>query len=77
MTGELFNPAEGNEKLSYEAAVKELEGIIHKIEAEDIDVDTLAEKVKRAQFLSTFCRERLRSTEEEVKGILKKMEGDA
>jgi exodeoxyribonuclease VII small subunit len=77
MTEQLFStPTEGNEKLTYAAALQELEALIRHIESEDVDVDTLTEKVKRADFLSSYCKERLRKTEDEVKGILQKMEGN-
>jgi exodeoxyribonuclease VII small subunit len=51
-----------------------LEKIVGEIEAEEIDVDTLAEKVKRAAYLIKFCRSRLRGAEEEVKKALAEME---
>lgn len=74
MTEALFAASEGNEKMSYEQSIKELEEIIRQIDSDEVDVDTLTEKVKRANILSTYCKERLRKTEEEVKGILQKME---
>jgi exodeoxyribonuclease VII small subunit len=54
-------------QITYSQALSELEKIIGEIESEKIDVDLLAEKVKRAAYLIKFCRTRLRSTEEEVK----------
>jgi exodeoxyribonuclease VII small subunit len=39
-------------------------------------VDELSLKVKRAAQLITFCREKLRSTEEEVSKILDRMQGE-
>jgi exodeoxyribonuclease VII small subunit len=50
--------------------LSELEKIVGEIESEKIDVDLLAEKVKRASYLIKFCRTRLTSTEEEVKRAL-------
>ncbi len=44
------------------------------MESEEIDVDVLAEKVKRAAYLIKFCKSRLRGTEEEVKKALAEME---
>jgi exodeoxyribonuclease VII small subunit len=57
-------------KLTYARAIDELEGIINDIEAENIDVDVLSEKVKRATYLIKFCKKNLRTTEEEVKKVL-------
>lgn len=59
---------------TYSQALTELEKIVSEIEAEDIDIDLLSEKVKRASFLVKFCRSRLRSAEEEVKKALTELE---
>ena len=61
-------------KLTYSQAIGELEKIINEIEAESVDVDILAEKVKRATYLIKFCKSNLRTTEEEVKKVLSEME---
>lgn len=62
---------------TYSRALTELEQIIAEIESEDIDIDTLSEKVKRAAFLITLCKTRLRNTEEEVKKVLSEIDADA
>lgn len=59
-----------NRQPTYSQALTELEKIVEEIESEDVDVDALADKVKRATFLITFCKSRLRSTEEELKEVL-------
>jgi exodeoxyribonuclease VII small subunit len=61
-------------ELSYSGAITELEMIVESIESEDIDVDVLAEKMKRAALLIIFCKDRLKNTEEEVKKIIVEME---
>jgi len=61
-------------KLTYSQAIGELEKIINEIEAESVDVDILAEKVKRATYLIKLCKSNLRTTEEEVKKVLSEME---
>ena len=61
---------------SYSQALKELEQIVSEIESEEIDVDVLAEKVKRAAFLVKLCKGRLRSAEEDVKKALAEIEAD-
>jgi exodeoxyribonuclease VII small subunit len=55
---------------SYNEAVDELEIILNQIENETLDVDQLAEKVKRAGYLIKECKQRLRKTEEDVNKIL-------
>lgn len=60
---------------TYSKAMQELEAIIEEIESESIEVDTLAEKVKRASHLIGLCRGKLRDTEGEVKKVLDSLEG--
>ena len=57
-------------QMTYSLALTELEQIINEIESEEINVDVLAEKVKKAAHLIKFCKDRLRNTEEEVKKVL-------
>ena len=58
------------EALSYKGAVDEIEAILQKIEEGELDVDELANSVKRATKLIKFCKEKLQKTEEEVTKIL-------
>jgi exodeoxyribonuclease VII small subunit len=60
--------------MTYEQAFEELKSIASEIEDETVSVDVLAEKVKRASELITFCQNKLRSTEAEVTKIIKQME---
>jgi len=59
---------------TYNSAVKEIEKIISEIEDETIDVDVLAEKVKKAADLIKFCKEKLAKTEKEVQRVLEEFE---
>lgn len=61
-------------KISYNEAMAEIEDILEKIESEELDVDELAEKVKRVSFLLKTCKEKLTKTNEQVEQILKEME---
>lgn len=58
----------------YKEALEEIESIVGEIENETVDVDVLAEKVKRAAFLIKYCKAKLKTTENEVKKILKEFE---
>ena len=60
--------------LTYEDAYKELAQIAKEIETESVSVDVLAQKVKRASELITFCQTKLKSTESEVNKIIAQME---
>lgn len=59
--------------LSYDKAYAELEQIMNDLQADKIGVDELAKKVKRAVELINFCSEMLRSTEDEVGKLVKKL----
>ncbi len=63
-------------KLTYKEAITELEEIIAQMENEEMDVDDLTAKVKRASLLLKFCREKLFDTESEVEKIIKEIEKD-
>ena len=63
-----------NESLTYESAYAELKQITSEIESETVSVDVLADKVKRASELITFCQRKLRTTEDEVTKIIQQME---
>jgi exodeoxyribonuclease VII small subunit len=57
-------------KISYAAAVAELEAIAGELEQPDVDVDVLAERVARAAELITLCRERIASTRLDVERVV-------
>ena len=59
---------------SYTEAFEELREIVSEIEAGDISVDDLAEKVKRAALLIKICKDKLSATEGDVNKILKELE---
>ncbi|MFY0652053.1 MAG: exodeoxyribonuclease VII small subunit [Cyclobacteriaceae bacterium] len=54
-------------KPSYKEALNELEEIVIKLEDESTDIDDLSELTKRALDLVNYCREKLKSTEEDLK----------
>ncbi|NQU54232.1 MAG: exodeoxyribonuclease VII small subunit [Bacteroidetes bacterium] len=61
-------------KVSYNEAMTEIEEILEKIENEELDVDELAEKVKRVSALLKICKDKLHKTNEQVEQVLKEME---
>lgn len=56
--------------INYEAAVQELEQIVRQMENDELDIDVLCEKLKRAQTLIKTCRDKLTKTDEEIKKLL-------
>ncbi len=63
-------------KQNYTEAIEELENIVAEIENEDISVDELSAKVKRAAELIRICKNVLYKTEEEVNALLKEMQDE-
>jgi len=58
------------ESIGYAEAMAELEAILAEIEADDVDVDVLSDRVKRAAELIKVCRERIHATRTEVEDIV-------
>ena len=56
--------------MKYEDSIKELESIVRRMENDELDIDTLAKQLKRAQTLIKSCRDKLTKTDEEIKSIL-------
>ena len=54
----------------YEAAYAELQGIVRQMEGEELDIDQMAEAVKRAQTLIKLCKDKLTKTDAEIRKIL-------
>jgi len=65
-----------SKKLTYSAALAELEIIIQEIENEEISIDDLSLKVKRASTLLIFCKEKLRTAEKDINDVLAQMESE-
>ena len=58
------------EELKYEAAMAELQSIVRKMENNELDIDQMAEQLKRAQQLIKLCKDKLTKTDEEIKKML-------
>lgn len=57
-------------KETYGQAVEKLEKIVASLENNEIDIDELAEKLREAQALMAFCREKLANVDKEIEKIL-------
>ena len=60
--------------INYKTAIKEIEEIVSQLEDNTLDIDDLSEKVKRVSTLISFCKSKLKTTEEEVAKILESIE---
>jgi exodeoxyribonuclease VII small subunit len=59
-----------DEPLGYAAALAELEQILTELEAPDVDVDVLAERVQRAALLVRLCRDRITQARLQVEEVI-------
>lgn len=57
-------------KETYTQAMDKLEEIVAQIENNELDIDQLGEKLKEAQKLIAFCKDKLYKADEEIKKIL-------
>ena len=57
-------------EMKYEEAVTQLEGIVEKMENDELDIDQLTEQLKRAKELVKLCKDKLTKTDEEIKKLL-------
>jgi exodeoxyribonuclease VII small subunit len=62
------------QELSYEQAYQELQTIIKEMENNDISIDVLADKIKRALELINLCKDKITKIEVDVDKIVKIIE---
>jgi exodeoxyribonuclease VII small subunit len=55
--------------MTYDAAYAELNNILSSLQKEDVSLDDLSDKLKRAAELSDFCKTKLRSIEQDIEKI--------
>lgn len=60
--------------VGYAEALDELEEILGELEGDDLDVDVLAERVRRAGELIAVCRARILRAEDDVAAIVAELE---
>mgnify|MGYP006315254135 FL=1 len=56
--------------MTYEEAMKRLEQIVSDIENNKLDIDLISDKIKEAQELIKFCKDKLYKTDEEIQKLL-------
>ena len=57
-------------EIKYEAALKQLQDIVERLENGQMDIDALGKVIKNAQALIKMCKEKLTKTEEEINAII-------
>jgi len=58
------------DEIGYADAMRELDDILEELERDDLDVDVLAARVRRAGELITLCRARIARAQADVEGIV-------
>lgn len=59
--------------MTYKEAIEKLEEIVYHIENDEPDVDEISGMVKEAYELLMYCKNRLKTTEEEVQAAFEKL----
>lgn len=57
-------------EISYKDAMEELETIVAKVDDRGVDIDELAQNVKRAHELISICQERIEAVRFEVENVM-------
>jgi exodeoxyribonuclease VII small subunit len=63
-----------DQNIGYAEAMRELNVILDELERDDLDVDVLAERVKRASELIKLCRTRIARAQADVDAIVTDLE---
>ena len=67
-----------SDDITYDAAIREIEDILQKIESGELSVDGLTENVKRVASLLDTCMKKLKTTEQEIQKVIDGLEaGDS
>ena len=57
-------------KETYSEAMERLEKIVRQIDNNELDIDTLSEKIKEANEIIAFCKDKLTKADREVEKLL-------
>jgi exodeoxyribonuclease VII small subunit len=68
--------AKPSEPAGYAEALSELELILSEIDSPNVDVDVLSERVARASFLISWCKERIDSAQFSIDEIVASLDSD-
>jgi exodeoxyribonuclease VII small subunit len=69
--------AGGDAELGYAEALAELEGILDELDGDEVDVDVLGARVRRAAELLRLCRARIAGARFEVEQVVSDLEAEA
>ena len=63
-------------EIGYTKALKELDDILHELDGDEVDVDVLGARVRRASELLRLCRERIAGARYEVEQVVGELEAE-
>lgn len=63
-------------KLTYSQAMERLGTIVNDVENGRLDIDTICDKIKEAQQLINFCKDKLYNTDKAVNKLLDSPKGE-
>lgn len=61
-------------EIGYTKALKELDDILHELDGDEVDVDVLGSRVRRAAELLRICRDRITSARFEVEQVVAELD---
>jgi exodeoxyribonuclease VII small subunit len=67
----------GGDDISYAEAQAELDAILHELDGDEVDVDVLGARVRRAAELLRLCRSRIAAARFEVEQVVGELEVEA
>ena len=67
----------GDDDISYAEAQAELDAILHELDGDEVDVDVLGARVRRAAELLRLCRSRIATARFEVEQVVGELEVEA
>lgn len=65
-----------DDDLAYVDAVDELEAILAELEGDEVDIDVLGARVRRAAALIRLCRDRVATARMDVEQVVAELDGD-
>jgi exodeoxyribonuclease VII small subunit len=68
--------SEPQEPIGYATALAELDDILHELDGDEVDVDVLGARVRRAAELLRICRDRIAGARFEVEQVVAELEAE-
>jgi exodeoxyribonuclease VII small subunit len=72
----MTDPTGTGAEIGYAEALAELEGILDELDGDEVDVDVLGARVRRAAELLRLCRERIAGARFEVEQVVAELEAE-